>query len=53
MNATASVIPSGRGTQVLIGVLTIAFLGMSIWNIYQQHRYRQLEYELHKKMAGQ
>lgn len=40
-----------KTARIAITVLTIAFLGISIWNIYQQHRYRVMDFELRKKLA--
>lgn len=34
---------------VWIPVLTIAFLLFSMWNIYEQHKYRKMDYFLKTK----
>lgn len=42
-------IATGKSAKAAIALLTIGFLAMSIWNIYQMHRYRKLEYEMKKQ----
>lgn len=43
------IIPDQKNMQIIIGILTIGFLSMSIWNIYQQHKFRQLELQLRQQ----
>lgn len=35
-----------------ITLLSIAFFALSIWNIWQGHKYRKLQYELDLKRSG-
>lgn len=44
-------IATSKNARAAIALLTIGFLTMSIWNIYQMHQYRKLEYELKKANA--
>ncbi len=39
-----------RNLQVLVAIGTLIFLSVSVWNIYEAHKYRKLEYELKNKI---
>lgn len=47
----ATDLATGKQAKAAIAILTISFLALSIWNIYQMHQYRKLEYELKKQNA--
>lgn len=38
--------------QTAITLLTIGFFAISIWNIWQQHKFRKMEYELKLKNSN-